>query len=82
MKKMKKYNKHKFIEDTYSIHNPTDAVDAISDISSYLIAKFPEPKSLWAISSAVVNSLQAMFPDDAEFNRMKRKIAQSIMSLK
>lgn len=81
MKKLKRYNPKKFIETSYSVNNITDAQDTISDLSSFIIAKYPEPKSLWIISTSIIDSLKAMFPDEAQYKAMKRKVAQAINNL-
>jgi len=75
-------DKYKTLKETsYSVNNAVDAQETISDLSSFIIAKYPEPKSLWIISTSIINSLQAMFPNEAQYKAMKRKVAQAILNL-
>lgn len=74
--KLKKYRPLK--EVTYSVTNVGDAKDAISDIITFLITKYPEPKSLWLVASSIVGSLETSFPDPSDFRQMKNKLLQII----
>jgi hypothetical protein len=74
--------KYKIIKETsYNVTNISDAKDTISDLSNFIIAKYPEPKSLWIITTSILDSLRTMFPDENNYKQVKHKVAQAILNL-